>query len=213
MDLNDYKLFKKIDTQDYLGEIENLPSQLENAYQQGMTLELPAWQSIRRVLIAGMGGSAIGADLLAAYAAPLSPVPIVVQRSYTLPAWASGPDTLVIASSHSGNTEETLAAFEQALHSSCRMLALCTGGSLAQAAMESKIALWTFDHHGQPRAAVGFSFGLLLALLARLELIPEPGDELARAISAMRKQQASLQAGVPVVSNLAKREAGQLGRA
>ena len=86
MDLNDYKLFKKIDMQDYLGEIENLPSQLENAYQQGMTLELPAWQSIRRVLIAGMGGSAIGADLLAAYVAPLSPVPIVVQRGYTLTA-------------------------------------------------------------------------------------------------------------------------------
>src|SRR4030042_475910 len=109
-----------------------------------LALELPAWQSIRRVLIAGMGGSAIGADLLAAYAAPLSPVPIVVQRGYALPAWASGPDTLVIASSHSGNTEETLAAFEQALHSSCRMLALCTGGTLAHAAVESKIALCTF---------------------------------------------------------------------
>ena len=54
-------------------------------------------------------------------------------------------------------------------------------------------------HPGQPRAAVGFSFGLLLALLTRLSLIPDPGDELAGAITAMRKQQASLQADVPVV--------------
>lgn len=210
MDLNDFKSFKDIDQQNYLGEIENLPSQLENAYHQGMTLELPAWQGIKRVIIAGMGGSAIGADLLAAYTAPLSPVPIVVQRGYTLPAWANGPETLVIASSHSGNTEETLAAFEQALHSSCRMLALSTGGTLARAANDSKIPLWTFDHSGQPRAAVGFSFGLLLALLARLQLIPEPGDELTGAITAMRKQQDTLRMEVPVVSNLAKREAGQL---
>jgi glucose/mannose-6-phosphate isomerase len=210
MDLNDYNSFKTIDTQDYLSEIENLPRQLEGAYQLGLTLELPAWENIKRVLIAGMGGSAIGADLLAAYAAPLSPVPIVVQRSYTLPAWASGSDTLVIASSHSGNTEETLSAFDQALHSSCRMLALCTGGKLARAARDSKIQLWTFDHPGQPRAAVGFSFGMLLALLTRLGLIPEPGDELNEAITAMRKQQEQLRPHVPVVHNLAKREAGQL---
>jgi glucose/mannose-6-phosphate isomerase len=209
MDLNDNNSFKNIDSQDYLSEIENLPSQLENAYQRGLTLELPAWQGIKHVLIAGVGGSAIGADLLAAYAAPLSPVPILVQRGYTLPAWATGPETLVIASSHSGNTEETLSAFEQALHSSCRMLALCTGGELARAAEGSKIQLWTFEHAGQPRAAVGFSFGLL-CLAGTPGADPEPGDELAQAVSAMRSQLASLQADVPVVRNLAKREAGQL---
>jgi glucose/mannose-6-phosphate isomerase len=70
--------------------------------------------------------------------------------------------------------------------------------------------LWTFKHPGQPRAAVGYSFGLLLALLMRLGLIPDPQAELSGAISAMRKQQAELQAEVPVVRNLAKREAGQL---
>jgi glucose/mannose-6-phosphate isomerase len=210
MDLNDFTLFKRIDTQDYLREIENLPSQLENAYQLGLILDLPAWQGIKRVLIAGMGGSAIGADLLAAYTVPISTVPIVVQRSYNLPAWARGPETLVIASSHSGNTEETLAAFEQAVHSSCRILALCTGGKLAIAARDSNIPLWTFTHHGQPRAAVGYSFGLLLALLSRLKLIPKPADELAGAITAMHSQQVSLQSQVPVVRNPAKREAGQL---
>ena len=210
MDLNDYTSFSNIDKRDYLAEIENLPSQLENAYQQGLTLSLPTWQGIRRVLIAGMGGSAIGADLLAAYTASLSPVPIVVHRSYSLPAWARGPETLIIASSHSGNTEETLAAFEHALQSNCHILALCTGGKLAHAARESNTTLWTFKHAGQPRAAVGYSFGLLLALLARLNLVPEPADELTGAVTAMRNQQASLQAQIPVVRNPAKREAGQL---
>ena len=119
-------------------------------------------------------------------------------------------ETLVIASSHSGNTEETLAAFEQAQTAGCRILALCTGGKLAAQAIATNIPLWTFEHHGQPRAAVGFSFGLLLALLSRLGLIPDPADELSGAITAMRKQQADLRAEVPVVRNLAKREAGQL---
>jgi len=210
MDLNDHTSFPNLDRQNYLAEIENLPSQLENAYQLGLSFNLPKWQGIQRVLIAGMGGSAIGADLLAAYAAPLCPVPIVVQRNYMLPAWAHGLETLVITSSHSGNTEETLAAFELASKSNCRILTLCTGGKLAQAAMASNIPLWTFEHHGQPRAAVGYSFGMLLALFTRLGLIPNPVDELSEAITAMRKQQASLQADVPVVHNPAKRQAGQL---
>jgi glucose/mannose-6-phosphate isomerase len=210
MDLNDHTSFPKLDRQNYLAEIENLPRQLENAYQLGLGFNLPEWQGIQRVLIAGMGGSAIGADLLAAYAAPLCPVPILVQRNYTLPAWANGSETLVVASSHSGNTEETLAAVELAVKSNCRILALCTGGKLAEAAGAADIPLWTFEHRGQPRAAVGYSFGLLLALFNRLGLIPNPVGELSGTITAMRKQQASLRSDVPVVQNPAKRQAGQL---
>jgi len=210
MDLNDYTSFLNIDKQNYLAEIESLPSQLENAYQQGLSMSLPEWKGLRGVLIAGMGGSAIGADLVAAYTAPTCSVPIGVLRNYPLPAWAQGPETLVVASSHSGNTEETLAVFEQAVERKCRILALSTGGKLAESARVWNTPLWTFEHHGQPRAAVGYSFGMLLALMSHLELIPDPAGELSGAVSAMRSQQASLQKEVPVVRNPAKREAGQL---
>lgn len=210
MDLNNQATFPSIDQQNYLAEIENLPTQLENAFQLGQSLSLPAWRGIQRVLIAGMGGSAIGADLLEAYAAPLCSVPIEVQRNYWLPAWATGPGTLVVASSHSGNTEETLAAFDRALKNECLILALSTGGKLAEKAKAVGIPSWTFEHKGQPRAAVGFSFGLLLALLARLNLLPDPTEDLIAATSAMRMQQAEVQAHIPVANNLAKRLAGQL---
>ena len=210
MDLNDFNAFSKIDSQGYLHEIDNLPAQLDEAYRHGMDLSLPSWQGIQRLLIAGMGGSAIGADLLTAYASRLCTVPISVQRNYYLPAWAAGQETLVVASSHSGNTEETLAAFDQARKSNCRILALCTGGKLAEKARQADVPLWTFEHHGQPRAAAGYSFGLLLALIARLGLLPDPTNELSEAVTAMRKQQAGLQAEVPVVKNQAKRLAGQL---
>lgn len=210
MDLNDFRNFSTIDSLNYLAEIDNLPEQLEKAWALGQSLPLPDWKGIQRVIVAGMGGSAIGADLLAAYLAPSCSVPLVVQRNYSLPAWARGRKTLLIASSHSGNTEETLAAFEQAKANGCRILAICTGGALAQKARRSRKPLWIFEHAGQPRAAVGYSFGLLLAVLARLGLTPDPSADVAGAIAAMRRFQPQLQAAAPVPLNPAKRLAGQL---
>jgi glucose/mannose-6-phosphate isomerase len=210
MDLDEYNAFKTIDLEDMLGHINVLPDQLEGAWKLGTELPLPDWGGIERVVITGMGGSAIGADLLVAYAEATCRVPVVVQRDYTLPGWAKGPQTLVIASSHSGNTEETLAGFAEATRRGCTRLAVATGGKLAQAAQEAKAALWTFEHKGQPRAAVGFSFGLLLAAFTRLGLIPDPSQELAGAVAAMKEQQAHLKAEVAITQNPAKRQAGQL---
>ncbi|HSQ17626.1 MAG TPA: bifunctional phosphoglucose/phosphomannose isomerase [Anaerolineales bacterium] len=210
MNLDDISNFTRIDTQNYLAEIDGLPAQLEQAWELGSRLPLPAWTGIQRVVVAGMGGSAIGADLLAAYAAANCPVPLVVHRSYGLPAWAHGPETLLITSSHSGNTEETLTAFYAGLQRGCRILALCTGGKIAEAARQTGCALWIFAHQGQPRAAVGYSFGLLLAALSRLGLLPDPRAELTGALAAMRQLQEMLRAGVPTTRNPAKRLAGQL---
>jgi glucose/mannose-6-phosphate isomerase len=165
---------------------------------------------VKKVVIAGMGGSAIGADLLTAYITPLCPVPVFVHRDYDLPSWARGPETLVIASSHSGNTEETLSSFQKAQENGCRRLAICTGGKLASQAAESGTPVWTFNHRGQPRAAVGYSFGLLLALFSRLGLIPDQSEEVAVAVQAMRRQHEELRVETPVVRNSCKRMAGQL---
>jgi glucose/mannose-6-phosphate isomerase len=213
MNLDDTSSFQQLDPLDMLSHIDGLPDQLHSAWKIGSGNALPAWPGIRQVVIAGMGGSAIGADLLAAYVAPFCPVPIYVHRDYGLPAWATGPGTVVIASSHSGDTEETLTSFEQAMDRGCHCLAVTTGGKLAKAAFASAIPLWTFEHEGQPRAAVGFSFGLLLAALGRMNLLPEPASvatELEEAVAAMRKQQESIQVDVPAVKNPAKRMAGQL---
>lgn len=210
MDLDNPSRYKQFDSQDMLSQIEGLPEQIEKAWALGQNLPLPEWDGIERVVIAGMGGSAIGADLLSAYAIHHCPLPVVVHRNYNLPAWAKGPATLVIACSHSGNTEETLSSFEQAQANGCRVLAISTGGALAKMALEAGIPSWKFDHRGQPRAAVGFSFGLLLAAFTRLGLIPTPEQEVYEAIRAMRLQQEGLRTEVPVVTNLAKRMAGQL---
>jgi glucose/mannose-6-phosphate isomerase len=87
---------------------------------------------------------------------------------------------------------------------------VCTGGELAKRAKENNIPLWTFDHEGQPRAAVGFSFGLLLAMFERLGVIPDQSKEMEDAVASMKRTQQHLKADVPAVKNPAKRYAGQL---
>jgi glucose/mannose-6-phosphate isomerase len=213
MNLDDFPSFQQLDLQNMLGEIDNLPDQLQSAWELGQTSEALKTSEVSRIIISGMGGSAIGADLLAAYVAPTCRVPVIVHRDYGLPAWARGPETLVIASSHSGNTEETLVTFDAAQKAKCRILAICTGGELEKRAAASNVPTWKFIHAGQPRAAVGFSFGLLLAAFSRLGLIdpPEKGAaKVAATVEAMKKQQETLQAEAPVVKNPAKRQAGQL---
>ncbi len=209
MNLDDTKAFQELDPQNMIAEIDGLPDQLAHAWELGKSLTLSKWDNFSKVLIAGMGGSAIGADLLAAYIAPHCSVPIVVHRDYDLPAWARDEQTLVIASSHSGNTEETLSVFLQAVENGCRKLAISTGGKLAAVAKDCGADLWLFDHDGQPRAAVGFSFGLLLAAFKHLGLIPDPEAELKDAILAMKSQQAHLTVDIPTMENPAKRLAGQ----
>lgn len=210
MNLDDLDYFKQLDTLNMLGEIDNLPDQLGFAYQLGLRQDLPDWRDFKQVLIAGMGGSAIGADLLASYCAPLAPIPVFVHRDYGLPLFARGAETLVICSSHSGDTEETLEAFEAARKAECRVLAVSTGGELARRAKESNIPLWLFEHKGQPRAAVGFSFGLLLAMFQRLGLIPDQTKAVEDAIASMKRSQQHMRSHVPAAKNPAKRYAGQL---
>lgn len=210
MNLDDLDRFKQLDTFNMLGEIDNLPDQLGFAYQLGLQHELPDWKDFRQVIIAGMGGSAIGADLLASYSAPLAPLPVFVQRDYGLPLFARGAETLLICSSHSGNTEETLDVFEAGRNAGCRMIVITTGGELARRAEENEIPLWTFNHIGQPRAAVGYSFGLLLAMFQRLGFIPDQKEALDDALAAMKRSQQQTKADIPTVKNPAKRYAGQL---
>ena len=210
MNLDDLAYFKKLDTLNMLAEIDGLPDQLQQAWDLGATQPLPKLDGIHTIVISGMGGSAIGADLVSAFVSSSCRVPVIVHRDYGLPAFAQGRQTLVICSSHSGNTEETLDSFESALKNDCSLVVICAGGELEKRASEKNVPVWRFSHNGQPRAAIGFSFGLLLLLFARLSLIPDPGKDVAEAISTMKKSQEHLRADVPAANNPAKRYAGQL---
>jgi glucose/mannose-6-phosphate isomerase len=211
MNLDDLGHFRSLDPQDMLGAIDGLPDQLAQGWALAQTLPVPSVPrgGVRSVVLAGMGGSAIGADLLASYAAPMADVPIIVWRGYDTPGFARGPEHLVVLSSHSGNTEETLSAYDAARRAGASMAVVTTGGELGRRATTDGVSLWRFEHVGQPRAAVGFSFTCLLGLLVRLGVVPDPGPQVDVAIAAMKEQQSALCAESPLSRNPAKRLAGQ----
>lgn len=210
MNLDDLNYFKSTDTQNFLRDIDTLPDQVESAWRLGQSLSLPEqYQTATHIVITGMGGSAIGGTLAQALVAPECTIPVTVVRDYTLPAFV-GPQTLVIGSSHSGNTEETLSACEGALARGAKLLAITRGGQLAALSEKQGAPVWRFEHSGQPRSAVGLSFMLALSALVKLGVVADKSNAVMEAVSAMRAQQASLLAETPAVHNPAKRMAGQL---
>ncbi|NLC29565.1 MAG: bifunctional phosphoglucose/phosphomannose isomerase [Chloroflexi bacterium] len=199
-----------LDTENMAGFIATLPNDLSNAWQQGKQKELTAFPKIQKILISGMGGSAIGGDMFASYLAGFASVPVISYRNYGLPAWANGPDTMVVCSSHSGNTEETLSSFKAARENGCSLLAISTGGTLQKEALAWGITHWHFNHNGQPRTAIGWSFGLLLALAERIRVVDDQEKAVQEAVVVMQKQDQLLEPAKSLSENPAKRLAGQL---
>ena len=163
----------------------------------------------RAVLVAGMGGSAIGGDLLAALARDLATIPIFVHRNYGLPAWA-GPQTLVLASSYSGNTEETLSSAAEAFRRGAPLVAVTTGGELARRASEWGASLLSFHYPAQPREALGYSFLLLLGILVRLDILPDMSPEVEESIAVLEALRTEVEPAVPLEKNPAKELASWL---
>jgi len=175
------------DPEDMLGRIKELPKQIQGAWQVTRAAQLPpAYGDVRNITVIGMGGSAIGGDLAAALLADELKVPMSVHRDYGLPAYI-GRDSLVIASSYSGNTEETLSAYEEARKRGAKVLALTTGGTLATQARAANYPVVTFSYKARPRATLGYSLGLVLGSLTRLGLIRDLSADIDAAVTDLAK--------------------------
>jgi len=170
-----------------LDRIKDLPKQVRDAWTIARAAQLPpAHGDVRNITIAGMGGSAIGGDLAAALLAGELKVPMNVHRDYGLPAYV-GRDSLVIASSYSGNTEESLSSFEEAQRRGARVLVLTTGGKIAELARAAKYPVITFSYPAQPRAALGYSLGLVLGALTRLGFVRDLSSDIDAALADVAK--------------------------
>ncbi|HAL61953.1 MAG TPA: bifunctional phosphoglucose/phosphomannose isomerase [Chloroflexi bacterium] len=201
IDLDDVGALRRNDPQGMGERIAELPWQCRQAWEIIESQPIPAdYAQADSVVILGMGGSAIGGDLVRTLVRDLCPVPIFINRRYDLPRFV-GQDTLVIASSYSGNTEETLAAFREASRRGAKLLALTTDGELAQMAKNPL----TFSYVAQPRAALGFSLVMLLGILTRLGFVPDPAPDLEEAIEVMKELGSKLREEVPTSQNAAKR--------
>ena len=135
------------------------------------------------LILCGMGGSSIGAALLESLAFGSSGVPVALSRRYVVPAWA-GPDTLVVCISYSGNTEETLSAFEEAGRKDCARFCVTSGGELARLAETEGVPYVTIPGGLPPRAALPYTFVPLLHLASVLGIVAI-GDDVRQETSAL----------------------------
>lgn len=175
---------------------------------QGVSLPRD-WTPIDKVVIGGMGGSAIAGDLAADLAATAPTVPILVVRDRQLPFSLNGR-SLFIACSYSGDTEETLALFHQALEAGARVIAISSGGTLSEEARSRGVPLLNVGVTGEPRGASAYSLILLLGALHQLGLLDIGEREVFASVKDMRQQVSQLEEDVPTPGNLAKQLAAEL---
>lgn len=145
-----------VDESDQLGDVLSLPEHLRDAQWRVESANLEPHDARGGLVVAGMGGSAIGGDLALAALGDRASRPIVVTRDYALPPWIT-PEATVLCASYSGNTEEALAVYEAAGALGTRRIVTTTGGRLAQAARADGVPVVPLPGGFQPRAAVAYS--------------------------------------------------------
>ncbi|MDP2949022.1 MAG: bifunctional phosphoglucose/phosphomannose isomerase [Chloroflexota bacterium] len=210
--LDDPTAYQRIDPQGMLAAIRDLPRQCRAAWQEASALggHLPAdYLDIDKVVILGMGGSAIAGDLLRSLVALESPVPIFSHRSYELPLLVD-ERTLLIASSYSGGTEEVLSAFERALPIPAKKLVITTGGRLLATARANGVPAFVFAYEGEPRAALGYSIMPLLRIAEKVGLVGDKAEDVEEAIAVMEGLAERIGESVPAAENPAKQLAHKL---
>ena len=208
--LDDPKAYQKLDPSNMIARIGAMAQQCRQAWNSAIASPLPSnYTDVDKIIILGMGGSAIGGDMVATLATTQSAIPVVVHKDYLLPEWVD-ERTLVIASSYSGNTEETISAFSQALETPAKKLAITTGGRLQELAAKNSVPLFVFHYKAEPRAAFGYSFFSILAFLQNLDLITIEPKHVDEATSVLDELSAAWDKTVPLESNPAKQLANDL---
>jgi glucose/mannose-6-phosphate isomerase len=210
VDLDNASVYRQFDKSGMLNHLHRFPEQCQKAWEKVLKLELPPeYTKISNVVIVGMGGSAIGGDIARRFALAESKVPVRVHRDYGLPAFVD-ESTLVIASSYSGNTEETLSAFTESLKTRARKLVITSGGKLKHLAENEVIPAFVIDYQAPPRAAFPSNFIPLLGILQKLGLLGDKSADLQEALGILNKLSTDFIETKPLASNPAKQLAAKL---
>ncbi|HEX5133104.1 MAG TPA: bifunctional phosphoglucose/phosphomannose isomerase [Candidatus Krumholzibacteria bacterium] len=184
------ELRSRHDTTDMLGRILAFPQQMQQAWEIGARFvagtPLPAGP-FTRVVVCGMGGSAIGGDLARSFLGERATVPVVGNRDYSLPANVAR-GALVVASSYSGNTGETLAAYDAARAAGATIVAVTSGGELAKRCERDGVPFCVIPGGMPPRSAIGFSLLPMLQILRACGVAAFGDDEYQEALAVARER-------------------------
>jgi glucose/mannose-6-phosphate isomerase len=166
----------------------DFPQQIDDAVRIGKSARIQMKQSsIKNIIVTGLGGSAIGGDILRSYVSNELAIPFIINRNYTLPEFVD-KESLVIVSSYSGSTEETIAAHLDAKKRKAAVICISTGGETERLARKFKQPFIKIPKGYPPRAALGYSFFVPLVVLAKMKLLRPQEKEINETIRLMKKK-------------------------
>ncbi len=164
--------------------LDRLADQLRDGWRQARRVKIPrGYRQVTAIAVCGMGGSHLGADILRSAFATSLKVPVTIVADYALPAWV-GPNTLVICSSYSGSTEETLAALLVALKRKAKIVVVTSGGKLSRLAKQLRLPLYEYttteNPSGQPRLGIAYGMMAMLSCWRKLGLVKVSDPDIQR---------------------------------
>ena len=204
--LDDPQKIKEIDLTDMLGAVARFPDMLEAAMKIKPEGQLPHLDMLESIVVVGMGGSAIGGDIVRMV---MSDYPVFVVRNYNLPKYIN-KNSLIFVVSYSGNTEETLSVFGQASAKGLPIIAVTSGGKLKQLSQVLNIPVMTVPSGTQPRAALPYLLAPVLLVLEKYGIISNIRDALQESIGLLKNLREKYTGSVPLKKNLAKQIADKL---
>lgn len=212
IDLNDVEKVRQIDTMDSLITTENYDVQFRESLELGKNFEIenPGRKFHEIVILGTGGGSSVAGGLLRSYLFDEIKMPVIVNQGYNVPAFVDC-DSLIFVVSHSGNTEETLAAYEQAQKRGAFMVAITSGGQLEKMCRKDGVPTLIVPYDiGHPRRDIGYIFIPMLVILSKLGLIQDKEEEIRGLIQLLSTLKKRYGAETPVDKNPAKQIAMDL---
>ena len=201
LDQND--LLASLDPKAMKSLVEAFPEHVAATAQSMQNLTLPAAPKTSVLLVTGLGGSAISGDLVRSIAGNQMTVPMIINRDYDLPAFVNSAAT-IIACSYSGNTEETLSAYEQGRNAGASIVCITSGGRLEAMARRDGFPVLSLPGGLPPRSALGYSLITLLASLQSMRLISDILEDIQEAIHVLDSLKSRYGTEIPEDSNPAK---------
>ena len=177
---------RKADKQNMFDILRKLPAQFEAASR----LKVPKVNA-KKIVIAGMGGSGIGGDILQSYLRNEIRIPITVVKDYNLPGFVDS-NTLVITNSYSGNTEEIVSIYKQGRERKAKIVCISTGGILGKLCKRDRVPLIKIPTGMPPRAAIAYSFVPILLIVQKMGLISNKGKDIRETIAVLSKMSKEL---------------------
>jgi glucose/mannose-6-phosphate isomerase len=193
---------RRLDSRGTLRMVADMPDHLSVGHGVGRSVEVGD-KGFKEVVVCGLGGSAIGGDMVASWLAGSCRVPICVVRSYSLPAHV-GPGSLVIAVSYSGSTEETLSMVEDAVGKGAEVVTASSGGELKEIAEEGSMCHCEIPSGLLPRATVGYLFGTISGIVEGAG-IADAGDQVGESVDVLGLISSDCGPEVPTQENPAKK--------